>query len=148
MAFEHVPLANAKPASFDAPASAPNVKPPPGINATTLRAITRGYASVIKDYVEQEIAKATAPLLARISELERRRELRYLGVFRDDGRKYSEGSAVTFNGGIWIALRGTVEKPNQSADWQLAVKSGDRAETSVAHARNGSSGAQPRPPTR
>jgi hypothetical protein len=60
----------------------------------------------------------------RVAELERRPFLKYVGVFRDDGRRYSEGSAVTHDGGVWIALKATTERPNHSADWQLAVKSG------------------------
>jgi hypothetical protein len=82
--------------------------------------------SIIKAVAPHIVAleKQVAALQARVEELERRPELKYLGVFRDDGRKYSEGSAITHDGGIWIALKATTERPGHSADWQLAVKSG------------------------
>lgn len=91
--------------------------------------IMKGLAPFIHDLEKQITA-----LQKRVQELEQRPELKYLGTFRDDGRKYSAGSAVTCDGGIWIALKATTERPNHSADWQLAVKSG----AATAHARNGS----------
>jgi hypothetical protein len=80
-------------------------------------------------------------LRTRIEELERRPELKYLGVFREDGRRYSEGSAVTHDGGVWIALKATTERPNHSADWQLAVKSGGQP---TSHVRSDATTVRPR----
>jgi hypothetical protein len=115
-----------------------------------ITALMAGIAPVIKDEIEALQAQIAA-LSARVLELEARPGLKYLGVFRDDGRKYSEGSAVTFDGGIWIALRATSERPNHSADWQLGVKSGGASPRSDAsatsHARNGPSHTASRPRT-
>ena len=86
------------------------------------KGLLQGVAESIAPYLER-----IEQLEQRVEELERRPELKYLGVFRDDGRKYSEGSAVTHSGGVWVALRATTEKPNHSADWQLAVKSGEHS---------------------
>jgi Phage capsid family len=115
-------------------------------------AIIQGIAPILEDEVKALQAQIAA-LQARIEELERRPELKYLGVFRDDGRKYSEGSAVTHDGGIWIALKATSERPNHSRDWQLAVKSGGapgaaspRPDAATAHARNGSASGPPANP--
>jgi hypothetical protein len=154
-----VALANARPASFDAPASAPNVKPR-GIDATTLGAITRGYASVIKDYVEQEIAKAIAPLKAQLAELQAAQgEMRYCGVWRE-GKAYSAGSFATHEGAMWHANRKTAERPDGShADWTMVAKGGQpvaharseappRSDTTSANARTNGHYAQPRGPTR
>lgn len=147
-------LANVKPASFDAPADKPSQREcltkaaPATRDAAFIASIAKGFAPVIQEAIEA----AVGPLKARIEELERRPELKYLGVFRDDGRKYSEGSAVTHSGGIWIALRATTEKPNHSADWQLAVKSGDhstptpRSDAATANARTNGHYSRPRSP--
>jgi hypothetical protein len=86
-------------------------------------AVMQGIAPVLKDEIGALQAQIAA-LTARVLELEARPSLKYLGIFRDDGRKYSEGSAITHDGGVWIALKATTERPNHSADWQLAVKSG------------------------
>ncbi len=85
--------------------------------------LIRGIAAAFHDEIEPLKAQI-AKLQARVEELERRPELKYLGTWKGDGRKYSEGSAITCDGGIWIALKATSERPNHSADWQLAVKSG------------------------
>jgi hypothetical protein len=62
-----------------------------------------------------------AALEARVEKLEAQK---YLGVYRL-GRLYSEGSKVTHDGSLFIALKSTGEVPgNGSADWQLAVKRG------------------------
>jgi hypothetical protein len=135
-------LANAKPTSFNAPA--PAAKP---LLSTHDRDLLTGVAETLAPYL-----KKIEQLEQRVAELEARPALKYLGVFRDDGRKYSEGSAVTHDGGIWIALKATTERPSHSADWQLAVKSGGqptatpRTDTATtSHARNGSAGAPARP---
>jgi hypothetical protein len=118
-------------------------------DAAVIQAVMSAVAPVIYD-----LEKQIAALSARVAELEARPALKYIGVFRDDGRKYSEGSAITHDGGIWIALKATTERPNHSADWQLAVKSGGqptanpRSDTAAtSHARNGSAGGPARPRT-
>ena len=137
-------LANAQPGGFDTK----SVSTPATRDVALITAIAKGFAPIIQEAIEA----AVGPLKARIEELERRPELKYLGVFRDDGRKYSEGSAVTHSGGIWIALRATTEKPNHSADWQLAVKSGDhstptpRSDAATANARTNGHYSRPRSP--
>jgi hypothetical protein len=63
-------LANAKPARFAA--SAPVVKALPSSAALSTRdvALIKGLAPAIHEYIQAEIARAVAPLHARIRELE------------------------------------------------------------------------------
>jgi hypothetical protein len=95
------------------------------VNVTreSLLLMTLAEVTHVLDKFEQQISE----LQGRIATLEAQPSLKYLGTFRDDGRRYSEGSAVTHSGGIWVALKATTERPNHSADWQLAVKSGDHS---------------------
>jgi hypothetical protein len=45
------------------------------------------------------------------------------GVWRE-GESYAKGDAVTWAGSLWIAQRGTAEKPETGEGWRLAVKRG------------------------
>lgn len=76
------------------------------------------------------IAAALRPLFQDINKrldlLESRSiELRYCGVWQS-GRDYKAGNMATHSGGLWHCNQATTEKPGQSNDWTLAVKSGDR----------------------
>lgn len=123
-------LAAAKPASLKAASATPN--------AALIKAIMAGIAPVLHEHISQEIAKATAPLQARIADLERKG---YVGVWKA-GKEYSPQSEVTCDGARWLAHKRTSDKPGASADWSLIEKA------TTSHARNGSAGptARPRPP--
>jgi hypothetical protein len=115
--------------------------------ADFVKAIGRGFTPAVETAIVETLVAILRPLKqeiaalrAQVAELEARPALKYLGVFRDDGRKYSEGSAVTHDGSLWIALKATTERPNGSADWQLAVKSGQ----STSHPRENGHDANPR----
>ena len=84
-----------------------------------LEAICDGMAVVIREV----IADATKPLIARIAELEKRTFADvYRGVWQPG--TYERGSAVTWEGSLWICRMETTAKPGTNADWQLAVKRG------------------------
>ena len=59
----------------------------------------------------------------RIDQLERE-QLKFCGVYQS-GRTYKANSLVIRQGGLWCALTNTPSPPGASADWQLAVKSGE-----------------------
>ncbi len=78
------------------------------------------------------IHEATTPLLAtivalhqRLAALEARRALRYIGIWQA-GQSYADQEAVSHHGGIWIALRDTVQTPGAGPDsgWVLACRRG------------------------
>lgn len=83
-----------------------------------------GTVSVTKGEIETRVAA----LDARVRELEARPQLRYLGVFADDGRTYVPGDCVTFGGSMWIARETTSARPDESPAgarvWTLCVKRG------------------------
>ena len=70
------------------------------------------------------VAEHTAPLLTRIAALEQKPSgVQWCGVF--ENKDYKEGSLCTFQGGLWLAMRPTRERPNDTdSGWQLIVKSG------------------------
>lgn len=129
-------LENATPASF---APEPTAAAKSHTNAALIGAIMRGIAPALHQHVRDEIQKATAPLLARIDELERRG---YCGVWKS-GREYSPQSECTHDGVRWLAHKRTADRPGSSGDWVMMEKSDEPA---VSHGRNGSAGgpAQPR----
>lgn len=50
--------------------------------------------------------------------------MRYQGVWRQD-HTYQRGTAVTMNGGLWLALDATDTRPGRGdGTWKLVVKSG------------------------
>ena len=77
-------------------------------------------APVIRDYVASQVQ----PLREKIAQLEARPALEYRGVWKS-GEPYKAGSAVTDQGGLWIAKVATSARPGSSSDWQLCVKSGE-----------------------
>jgi len=74
---------------------------------------------VIKTYVEEK----TAPLIARITEIEKSGGgLGYCGVYQA-ALDYKRGSMVTLDGAFWHANRDTRERPGSPGGaWTLAVK--------------------------
>jgi hypothetical protein len=84
-------------------------------------ALMHSIAPVIGDFVR----RAIKPLADRIKELEARPAAKYVGVFKD-GRQYEEGNFVTDHGAVWHCNGTTRQRPSNSADWTLAVKSGER----------------------
>jgi hypothetical protein len=77
-------------------------------------------------FLRKAIDAATAPLEARIAELEQRPiGLDYKGVYVK-GRSYSKNMGVSHAGSIWVAVREYPEKePGQPhSGWRLAVKRG------------------------
>ena len=85
---------------------------PPGV-ATALTAMVA---------FSYDIVKALSALKARVAELEKS-PINYDGVHRE-GKSYSRGTFVTFNGALWHANYATTAKPGNSSDWTLAVKKG------------------------
>jgi hypothetical protein len=77
--------------------------------------------------IAEAILAATAPLKARIAELEARqaRSLSYQGVHQR-ASDYQRGDAVTHGGSLWIATRDAPagDTPGNGGAWQLAVKAG------------------------
>jgi chitodextrinase len=109
------------------------------------KALIRGIAEALNDEIRREIAKATAPLLARIAELESS-SLKYLGVHQPS-IAYRKGHVVTHDGAAWCATRDvSVERPGHSDGWQLMVKSAPpaRSDTTTAAARQNGHYANPR----
>ena len=80
----------------------------------------------------KEHADRTAALERRLAELEARlaqvetKGIEYRGVW-SQGTLYKRGDFVTRAGCMWAANCETYSKPGESADWQLAVKSGKDA---------------------
>ena len=61
---------------------------------------------------------------ARIKSLEDRPHVRYAGVWKDDGQRYSEGALVT-EAPCRVAVQDTDLKPGiDHSGWRLIVKSG------------------------
>ena len=92
--------------------------------AKHIRAIARGLAPSIKHFVNAKVEAATAPLIARIAELEAR-EMKYCGTWRA-GTGYRRGSVVTDHGSAWHCNAiDTTRRPGAgNRDWVLMVKRG------------------------
>lgn len=97
---------------------------------TMLAALVRGIAKPITEQIEKSIA----PLRSRIEVLESQlaaeqgntRGFDYKGVWTS-GTTYRRNQGVTFAGSLWICLVDVISeptRPNESRDWQLAVKRG------------------------
>jgi hypothetical protein len=88
-------------------------------NHHTVAALIQGVAPVLHEEIEAlkahiaaEIQKATAPLLARIAELESS-AMKYCGVHQAS-IAYRKGCVTTFDGAAWCATRDvSVEKPGR-----------------------------------
>jgi hypothetical protein len=74
--------------------------------------------------IGHSIGRAKDELRRELDELKHRPVLHDAGVWRDD-HGYDAGSLVTYNGGGWIAQRGTApgERPGASPGFRLAIKS-------------------------
>ena len=72
--------------------------------------------------VAEFVLEKVVPLEKRLDALEKRPELKHCGVWRE--KTYKAGSLVTHSGGLWIANKGTKQRPGQSG-WTLIVKSGN-----------------------
>lgn len=101
-----------------------------------ITALARGLVPFLKE----QIRDATAPLIARIGELERKRGIaalaaqiagieqrmmKYEGVW-SEGKTYTRGSFVTHAGSLWFCEDTNVDvRPGAgSSSWKLAVKKG------------------------
>ena len=93
------------------------------MNERDITAIMTGIAPVIKEYTNEAIAKAVAPLLLRISELEAQ-TFEYRGVRHEIGTSYRKNHFVTHGGSLWVARCDTTSTPGVDGTWQLAVKRG------------------------
>ena len=69
--------------------------------------------------------RVVVPLEKRLDALEKRPDLKYMGVWVKGG--YEPGNCVTFDGSLWICVAATKGKPGPSAGWRLAVKRGQDA---------------------
>jgi len=106
-------------------AAAPPAPPAPArAPATMTNAQWEAIADDLVKAVTGYIARAVAPLQARIKELEGRPAgMSYRGVYRD-GEAYHIADWCTHNGSLWYCHAPTKETPGQSQAWQLAVKRG------------------------
>jgi hypothetical protein len=92
-----------------------------GLGETEIMAL----AKALVPFLKKQIADATAPLLARIAELEARPQMAYEGVW-DATKAYTAGSFVTHQGSLWFAEDTSlgVRPGAGSSAWKLAVKRG------------------------
>ena len=88
------------------------------VDTKMIEGLMEAIAPLIKTYVEEK----TAPLLARIAEIEKG-GIKYMGTHQR-AIDYRRGSLVTHEGSIWCATTDTQDVPGKSAAWQLAVKAG------------------------
>jgi hypothetical protein len=83
-------------------------------------------AQHLGELTAKAIKDATAPLEARIKEIEERPAgLDYKGTYRRD-YNYAKNAGVTHSGSLWVALKDkpTKEPGEVNSGWQLAVKKG------------------------
>jgi hypothetical protein len=93
------------------------------MDRNTIRAIVSGIAPAIKDKIDEKIESATAPLKARIAELESQPFLREAGIWESE-KSYGMGAVVTDHGSAWVCKQPTTERPGESSHWRLLVKRG------------------------
>jgi hypothetical protein len=75
-----------------------------------LRGLMAGIGPVIKQYVQEQIALATAQSLS------------YAGVW-SEGKGYQRNQLVTHASGLWVALDENFDvRPGQSDAWKLVAK--------------------------
>jgi hypothetical protein len=91
------------------------------IHDSEIEALAAGMAPFVRDC----IAEATAPLIARIAELEARPAMKYEGVW-DERKVYRVGDFVTKGGSMWHCFdTNTGVLPGSNSDvWKLAVRAG------------------------
>jgi hypothetical protein len=73
---------------------------------------------------EREIAG----LKARLAAIEAKAVIEYRGIWKS-GQRYPRGTAITHDGGLWIADDVTDQRPGNGPEngWRLAVKRGNGA---------------------
>lgn len=82
-------------------------------------------APVIREYFEvnfRPLADRLAELEKTAAELKAQPTLRYIGTWQP--ASYKHGTAATWAGSLWVAMRDTTSKPGTDDAWQLAVKRG------------------------
>ena len=75
--------------------------------------------------IAEFVLEKVVPLEKRLDALEKRPDLKYMGVWVKG--VYAPGNAVTHDGSLWICVAPTKGKPGPSAGWRLAVKRGQDA---------------------
>ena len=78
--------------------------------------------ALIEALVDFLFERVVVPIEQRLDALEKRPELKYLGVWVKGA--YEPGNCVTFDGSLWICTSSTKGRPGPSAGWRLAVKRG------------------------
>jgi hypothetical protein len=87
-----------------------------------LSAFAKDLGTDTREHIERKIREATAPLLARIEQLESRPTLTYKGVWTAGGQ-YAVGSIVTCKGSVWHCnIAATDARPGETPNWQLMVR--------------------------
>ena len=72
---------------------------------------------------DRELAQRIDEVARRFADTERSR-LKFRGLY-EHGASYDAGSAVTYDGGLWVAMQDTCTAPRAApGDWKLAVKAG------------------------
>jgi len=97
----------------------------------------------ISIFVREEIAKATAPLVERITDLQRSLEdFGFVGQYAE-GTVYRRGNFVSLGGSMWscCADATTARPTTECRDWILAVKRGRDGKSANGYA------VEPRRPT-
>ena len=74
----------------------------------------------VDDVADSIFESVKADIDARLRGVEEK-TMRYAGVYKA-GAEYPVGSAVTPDGGFWLALQKTQTRPGISKDWKLVVK--------------------------
>ncbi|MFK4725844.1 hypothetical protein ABIE89_006944 [Bradyrhizobium niftali] len=83
-----------------------------------------GLMAALAPTIAEFVAAATAPLKARITELERGGGIHYEGVWQA-AREYRRGMMATYDGAIFHCNAAvTRDKPGTGSAWTLAIKSG------------------------
>jgi hypothetical protein len=90
----------------------------------------RGVAEAVRGYVDRTVNARCAALDAKIAMLEAQIEAKtmtYMGVWKD-GRIYSRGNVVTYDGSSWHSndFHNKGRPGNGSSGWSLMVKHGER----------------------
>jgi hypothetical protein len=103
--------------------------------------VTEVWPPADREPVATELPKLVE-LGKRIEVLEARPAMKYCGVW-DPENSYAAGEFVTENGALWACRSPTKARPGKSADWQLAVKKGEKgADIYQVARRNGFNGTE------
>lgn len=98
------------------------------IHPADFSAFMRDIASDTEEYVQRELAAATAPLQAEIATLRAEifelKQREHQGVW-DPGQAYAKGAMVSRQGSTWLSTTSDNRgKPGESRAWTLIVKAG------------------------